>query len=86
MVYYYVRKFIKSNAFIGVMTVLSIIYGVKYPWNIYNYNYDPWGRQFPLFVNGVISNYYDKNVVPQIILTTTSLDGVTVPCLDLIEA
>jgi len=100
---YYVRRFIKSNAFIIDKTVM------EYPWIVDNY--DPWGRQFPLFVNSVISNYYDKcdnktrygccvfyndrvsrvgllikNVVPQMILTTTSLDGVTVPCLDLIEA
>jgi len=92
---YYVRRSIRSNVFSAILMA---------------YNVDPWGRQFPFFVNGITSDYYDScenkrrygywvfyhnrvldnglllnNVVPQMILTTTSLDGVSVGCLDLIE-
>ena len=93
---YYVRRSIRSNVFSAILMA---------------YNVDPWGRQFPFFVNGITSDYYDNcgekkrrygywvfyhnrvidtglllnNVVSQMILTVTSLDGVSVGCLDLIE-
>lgn len=102
---YYVRRSIRSNVFFNLNKVGSISNNI-----LMAYNVDPWGRQFPFFVNGIASGYYNScenkirygywvfyhnrvldngllinNVVPQMILTTTSLDGVSVGCLDLIE-
>jgi len=103
---YYVRRSIRSNVFFNLNKVGGIT-----PAILMAYNVDPWGRQFPFFVNGITSDYYDKcgekkrrygywvfyhnrvidtglllnNVVSQMILTVTSLDGVSVGCLDLIE-
>lgn len=102
---YYVRCSIRSSAFFNLHKVGSISNNI-----LMTYNVDPWFRQFPFFVNGIASGYYDScenkrrygywvfyhnrvidngllldNVVPQMILTATSLDGISVGCLDLIE-
>jgi len=102
---YYVRRSISSPVFFNMRNVNGIKNDI-----LMRYNVDPWGRQFPCFVNRITSDYYDScenkrrygywvfyhnrvldnglllnNVVPQMILTTTSLDGVSVGCLDLIE-
>lgn len=102
---YYVRRSISFPVFFNLHK-----FGSNRNTILMRYNVDPWGRQFPLFVNNITSDYYDScennsrygywvfyhnrvldhglllnNVVPQMILTTTSLDGVSVGCLDLIE-
>jgi len=117
---YYVRHMMVGRAFIsydgnGNMTS-------KTRDNIFkSYNIDPWNRQFPYFIDNVVSDYFkgldgssgvkirygywafykDRiitgttrtfkldhllyNVPPLMILTTTSLDGVTVACLDFVD-
>jgi len=103
---YYVRRSISCPVFFNLHSVGGIKNDI-----LMAYNVDPWGRQFPFFVNGITSDYYDNcgekkrrygywvfyhnrvidtvlllnNVVSQMILTVTSLDGVSVGCLDLIE-
>lgn len=124
---YYVRKFIKSNAFINInysnMPLSQSI--IDTVWRVYNY--DPWNRQFPYWLENCESDYYKRlskyetrvrygywvfyhdkvigcnkndqnnytvsifnklprNVIPGCILSSTSVEGVTVACLDIIEA
>lgn len=81
------------------------------------YNVDPWGREFPCYMDNEYNDYYrgsdnrirygywvvygDRivssnynnfidgrvldNVMPLMVLTTTSIEGVTVGCLDMVD-
>jgi len=113
---YYVRRVYRRSDFI-------VYSGINYTGSgrrdviFRGYNVDPWGREFPCYMDGVYSNYYrfsgnkvrygywlvykDRfitsnynnfidgrvldNVAPLMVLTTTSLDGVTVGCLDMVD-
>jgi hypothetical protein len=112
--YYMRRGYMKRNAFMRYPGNQFMTDRVKEAiWKAYNI--DPWNRQFPYFVDDVVSDYYtnsdnkirygywvvyrDKvvssksmymtsiinNIVPLMILTTTSIEGVTVACLDIVE-
>lgn len=116
---YYVRNMFRGNFFIRFPSKsLSVINTI---WKAYNF--DPWGRVFPYFMEDSESDYYKNcnnksryaycviynddivtssyykdsykhhgykeslinNRVPRMILTTTSLEGVTIACLDVVE-
>ena len=79
------------------------------------YNVDPWGREFPCYIENLYSDYYkfSNNKVkygywlvykdsfitndsmrgkkcrydepPLMVLTTTSIEGVTIACLDMVD-
>jgi hypothetical protein len=117
---YYVRHMMVGRAFISYPSNGNMTSKTRD--NIFkSYNIDPWNRQFPYFIDNVVSDYFkgldgssgvkirygywafykDRiitgttrtfkldhllyNVPPLMILTTTSLDGVTVACLDFVD-
>jgi len=117
---YYVRHMMVGRAFISYDGNVNMTSKTRD--NIFkSYNIDPWNRQFPYFIDNVVSDYFkgldgssgvkirygywafykDRiitgttrtfkldhllyNVPPLMILTTTSLDGVTVACLDFVD-
>ena len=117
---YYVRRVYRGSDFI-------VYPGINYTGNgrrdviFRGYNVDPWGREFPYFIDNVDSNYYKSldgssgvkirygywvfyrdriitgtagtfklyylldNVAPLMVLTTTSIEGVTIACLDMVD-
>lgn len=115
---YYVRNMFRGGVFMKYpVKSLGMIDTI---WKVYNF--DPWDRVFPYFMEDsesdyykscdnksryaycviyndiiVTSNYYKNgykhgyreslinNKVPRMIITTTSLEGVTIACLDIVE-
>ena len=121
---YYVRRVYRGSDFIVYSGIVSNgINGSSGRRDVIfrGYNVDPWGREFPYFIDNVDSNYYKSldgssgvkirygywvfyrdriitgtsgtfklyylldNVAPLMVLTTTSIEGVTIACLDMVE-
>jgi len=113
---FYVRKIMRGQLFMN----FSASFNLNKNHNVWDrYNVDPWNRQFPYFVDDLVSDYYNNsdnkirygywvvykdkvvssksgdyrdvykasiinNGIPLMILTTTSIEGVSVACLDVV--
>ena len=113
---FYMRKIMKGQLFMN----FSGSFNLNKNHNVWaRYNVDPWNRQFPYFVDDLVSDYYNSsdnkirygywafyrdrvvssksgdyrdvykasiinNGIPLMILTTTSIEGVSVACLDVV--
>jgi hypothetical protein len=85
---FYVRKIMRGELFMN----FSVPFSLNKNHNVWaRYNVDPWNRQFPYFVDDLTSDYYNvykasiiNNDIPLMILTTTSIEGVSVACLDVV--
>ena len=115
---FYMRKIMKGGLFMN----FSASFNLNKNHNVWDrYNVDPWNRQFPYFVDDLVSDYYTNsssdnkmrygywafyrdrvvssksgdyrdvykasvinNGIPLMILTTTSIEGVSVACLDVV--
>ena len=113
---FYMRKIMKGQLFMN----FSASFNLNKNHNVWDrYNVDPWNRQFPYFVDDLVSDYYNSsdnkirygywafyrdrvvssksgdyrdvykasiinNGIPLMILTTTSIEGVSVACLDVV--
>ena len=113
---FYMRKIMKGQLFMN----FSASFNLNKNHNVWaRYNVDPWNRQFPYFVDDLVSDYYNSsdnkirygywsfykdrvvssksgdyrdvykasiinNGIPLMILTTTSIEGVSVACLDVV--
>ena len=113
---FYMRKIMKGGLFMN----FSGSFNLNKNHNVWDrYNVDPWNRQFPYFVDDLVSDYYNSsdnkirygywafyrdrvvssksgdyrdvykasiinNGIPLMILTTTSIEGVSVACLDVV--
>ena len=113
---FYMRKIMRGQLFMN----FSGTFNLNKNHNIWDrYNVDPWNRQFPYFVDDLVSDYYNSsdnkirygywvvyrdrvvssksgdyrdvykasiinNGIPLMILTTTSIEGVSVACLDVV--
>ena len=117
---YYVRRVYRGSDFIVYPGINSNgINGSRGRRDVIfrGYNVDPWGREFPCYMEGVYNDYYRgsdnrirygywvvyrdrivssnynnfddgrllNNVAPLMVLTTTSIEGVTVGCLDMVD-
>ena len=117
---YYVRRVYRGGDFIVYPGIVSNgINGSRGRRDVIfrGYNVDPWGREFPCYMEGVYNDYYRgsdnrirygywvvyrdrfvssnynnfddgrllNNVAPLMVLTTTSIEGVTVGCLDMVD-
>lgn len=113
---FYMRKIMRGQLFMN----FSGSFNLNKNHNVWDrYNVDPWNRQFPYFVDDLVSDYYNSsdnkirygywafyrdrvvssksgdyrdvykasvinNGIPLMILTTTSIEGVSVACLDVV--
>ena len=115
---FYMRKIMRGQLFMN----FSGSFNLNKNHNVWaRYNVDPWNRQFPYFVDDLVSDYYNSsssdnkirygywsfyrdrvvssksgdyrdvykasiinNGIPLMILTTTSIEGVSVACLDVV--
>ena len=113
---FYMRKIMKGQLFMN----FSGSFNLNKNHNVWaRYNVDPWNRQFPYFVDDLVSDYYNSsdnkirygywvvyrdrvvssksgdyrdvykasiinNGIPLMILTTTSIEGVSVACVDIV--
>lgn len=113
---FYMRKIMRGQLFMN----FSGSFNLNKNHNVWaRYNVDPWNRQFPYFVDDLVSDYYNSsdnkirygywvfykdkvvssmsgdyrdvykssiinNVIPLMILTTTSIEGVSVACVDVV--
>lgn len=113
---FYMRKIMRGQLFMN----FSASFNLNKNHNVWDrYNVDPWNRQFPYFVDDLVSDYYNSsdnkirygywafyrdrvvssksgnyrdvykasiinNGIPLMILTTTSIEGVSVACLDVV--